>query len=120
MDLLKKINDKLIVIFALALAVFQIYTAAVQFFPAMTQRSIHLGFGLAMIFLMYSKKKEGKGWITTAIYIINICLSTVHSIFQYLRFLLHSVWQCSLSFVSSVVCPVSFWRSCSASSAYFR
>lgn len=40
MDLLKKINDKLIVIFALALAVFQIYTAAVQFFPAMTQRSI--------------------------------------------------------------------------------
>lgn len=75
MDLLKKINDKLIVIFALALAVFQIYTAAVQFFPAMTQRSIHLGFGLAMIFLMYSKKKEGKGWITTAIYIINICLA---------------------------------------------
>ena len=60
MDLLKKINDKLIVIFALALAVFQIYTAAVQFFPAMTQRSIHLGFGLAMIFLMYSKKRKAK------------------------------------------------------------
>lgn len=77
MDFIKKINDKLIIIVALALAAFQIYTAAFQFFPAMTQRSVHLGLGLAMIFLIYSTKKERKGWIGTALYILNIVLAVL-------------------------------------------
>ncbi len=77
MEKLKKLNETLIVVFGIALALFQIYTSAVQFFPAMTQRSIHLGLGLAMIFLLYSKKKEGKGAYTVAVYIFNLLLAVL-------------------------------------------
>ena len=77
MEKIRRINDKLIVIIGIVLALFQIYTAAVQFFPAMTQRSIHLGLGLAMIFLIYSKKNDGKGKRTVAIYIFDFLLAAL-------------------------------------------
>jgi len=77
MEKIRKVNDWLIDFFGIILALFQIYTAAYQVFPAMIQRSIHLGLGLAMIFLLYSKKKEEKGWRTKAYYIINLLLAVL-------------------------------------------
>ena len=77
MEKIKKINDKLIIVVGIALALFQIYTAAVQFFPAMAQRSIHLGLGLAMMFLLCSEKKNHKGWLQTATYIFNFLLAVL-------------------------------------------
>lgn len=38
---------------ALSLAVFHLYAGGVQIFPSMQQRGVHLGFALALIFLLY-------------------------------------------------------------------
>ncbi|MDI6600847.1 MAG: TRAP transporter permease [Thermoanaerobacteraceae bacterium] len=43
---------------AIAFSVFQVYTAAFGVLDAMIQRSIHLGFGLALIFLLYPTRKS--------------------------------------------------------------
>ena len=55
---LKKLSDKLILLVGAILTLFQIYTAATMPFPGMQQRSIHLGLGLALVFLVKSKAKK--------------------------------------------------------------
>lgn len=57
---LEKINDKLIILIGASLSLFQIYTAATMPFPGMQQRSIHLGLGLALVFLIKLKAKNSK------------------------------------------------------------
>lgn len=55
---LEKIKDKLIILLGAGLTIFQIYTAATMPFPGMQQRSIHLGLGLALVFLIRTKIKS--------------------------------------------------------------
>lgn len=57
---LRKANDRLIILVGALLTLFQIYTAATMPFPGMQQRSIHLGLGLAMVFLIYSGKSRSE------------------------------------------------------------
>ncbi|WP_078409228.1 TRAP transporter permease [Priestia abyssalis] len=54
----------------LAFSLFQLYTAIFGVYTAQIQRSIHLGFALALIFLLFpvSKKKELKGKLQIAWY----------------------------------------------------
>lgn len=48
---------------SIALVLFQLYTGLFGALDALKQRSIHLGFGLALVFLMYPlRKKSGREW----------------------------------------------------------
>jgi len=49
---------KLVAAFAISFTVFQLYTAVFGVFDAMIQRSIHLAFGLSLIFLLYPTSKK--------------------------------------------------------------
>ena len=49
---------KAIAAFAIAFSVFQLYTAIFGVLDAMIQRSIHLAFGLSLIFLLYPTSKK--------------------------------------------------------------
>jgi len=52
------ITGKLIAAFAISFSVFQLYTAIFGVFDAMIQRSIHLAFGLSLIYLLYPTSKK--------------------------------------------------------------
>jgi TRAP transporter 4TM/12TM fusion protein len=62
----------------LAFSLFQLYTAIVSVFTAQIQRSVHLGFALSLIFLLFpmtkSKKKTGK-WQVSPLDIVLAMLS---------------------------------------------
>ena len=49
---------KAIFVIALAFAVFQIYTAFAGFLPDVRQRSVHMLFGMALVFLLFSSRKK--------------------------------------------------------------
>ena len=51
-------SGKIISILAVSLAVFQLYTAFFGVLPTMQQRSFHVAFILAMIFLLYPGAKS--------------------------------------------------------------
>ena len=70
---LQKVADKLVIVLGAALCLFQLYTAFYMPFPAMQQRSVHLGLGLAMIFLIYPKKRPENPTRHT----LSLCLSFV-------------------------------------------
>ncbi|MEW6563930.1 MAG: TRAP transporter permease [Spirochaetota bacterium] len=55
---LKGFGSRLISALAITFAVFQLYTAVFGVLDAMLQRSIHLSFGLCLIFLLYPTKKS--------------------------------------------------------------
>lgn len=59
---------------AIAFSVFQIYTAAFGVLDAMIQRSIHLGFGLALIFLLYPTRKS---WSRERLHWFDIALAVL-------------------------------------------
>jgi TRAP transporter 4TM/12TM fusion protein len=46
-------------IIAIAFSLFQLYTAAFGVFPAQMQRAIHLGFGVALTYLLYPATRKG-------------------------------------------------------------
>ena len=80
MSKLEKITDWIVTILGVALCLFQLYTAFYMPFPAMQQRGIHLGLGMAMIFLIYPKKRsENKTWRTIGL-LIGIALSVLSMI----------------------------------------
>ncbi len=63
-------TKNIITVTAVAMSLFQVYTAGVQQLPAMQQRSIHLCFGLLLVFLLYPLKKELQGkysWLYSAV-----------------------------------------------------
>lgn len=72
---LQKITDKLITAVAVAMCVFQLYTAFYMPFPGMQQRSIHLAFGLALAFLIYPKKRPENNIKKNISYITGILLA---------------------------------------------
>ncbi|HHY71445.1 MAG TPA: TRAP transporter fused permease subunit, partial [Thermoanaerobacterales bacterium] len=51
-------SAKIVAAIAIAFSVFHLYTGAVGVLDAMIQRSIHLSFGLCLIFLLYPARKE--------------------------------------------------------------
>lgn len=60
MEIYKKINRAGVVVLSLAMIVFQLYTSAYQPFPGMLQRSVHLGLGLGVCFLVFPLIKKPK------------------------------------------------------------
>lgn len=73
----ESIINKVAIALGCILTIFQIFTASVRTLPGMEQRSIHLAFGLALVFLLNPvfKKSERKGFR-----IFGICLSVALAI----------------------------------------
>lgn len=65
-DLIDQNRKKLAIFIGLVLAIFHLYTSATFPLTPMLQRSIHLGLGFPLVFLLYplSKGKEKKAWYT--------------------------------------------------------
>lgn len=74
---LQKITDKLIVVIAVGMCVFQLFTAFYMPFPGMQQRSIHLACGLALAFLIYPKKRPENAQLRNLSYILGIALAVL-------------------------------------------
>lgn len=53
------IQGKAIYVLLLAFSIFQLYTAVEGQFPAQIQRTVHLGFGLTLIYLLFPARKKG-------------------------------------------------------------
>ncbi|MFZ5584469.1 MAG: TRAP transporter permease [Thermodesulfobacteriota bacterium] len=75
---------------ALAMAVFQIYTAQFGLFSAMVQRPVHLVFACALVFLLYPAKAMPHGkpypaaWRLVDLALIGLCAWTlIHLTFSY-------------------------------------
>ena len=68
----------------LAFSIFQLYTAIEGQFTAYIQRSIHLGFALTFIFLLYPSRKKGNKesipWYDYALSIISVIVGTYWTI----------------------------------------
>ena len=81
---IKGIMHWIIFIGLLAFSIFQLYTAIEGQFTAYIQRSIHLGFALTFIFLLYpSRKKGSKGsipWYDYALSITSVIVGTYWTI----------------------------------------
>lgn len=60
LELLKKINRTGVVVLSLIMVAFQLFTSAYQPFPGMLQRSVHLGLGLGVCFLIFPMIKKPK------------------------------------------------------------
>ncbi|MER1999287.1 MAG: TRAP transporter permease [Lysinibacillus sp.] len=74
------IMGKVIWVILLAFSLFQLYTAIFGQYPAQIQRTVHLGFGLTLIFLLYpSRKKGNKKAIAWYDYILAIVAAFVGS-----------------------------------------
>ncbi len=65
---------KLIIAVAITFSVFQLYTAAFGVFDAMIQRSIHLSFGLVLIYLLYPMSKK---WRRDKVHLIDVALAAL-------------------------------------------
>lgn len=50
-----------IAVIAIAFSLFQLYTAFFGVFAAQIQRSVHLGFAMALVFLLFPATKKGRG-----------------------------------------------------------
>lgn len=76
-------------IIAIAMSLFQIYTAGIQQLPAMQQRSIHLGFGLILVFLLLPLQKTFRGryaGVTLATDYLLVLLSAFISLYVLLEY----------------------------------
>ena len=60
----KPVHLKAATIVGVTLAIFQVYTALFGSLDALMQRSVHLGLGLLLVFLVYPAKQAGKGKMT--------------------------------------------------------
>ena len=74
---IEKATVKIAALLAAALTVFQIYTALYMPFPAMAQRSIHLGLGLAIVFLYYPKKRPEKQALKILTYVVGFVCAAI-------------------------------------------
>ena len=65
---------KVISAIAIVFSCFQLYTAIFGVFDAMIQRSIHLSFGLALIYLLYPASKK---WARDSMHAVDVLLSVI-------------------------------------------
>ena len=70
--MIEKISDRVAGLLAAALTIFQIYTALYMPLPGMAQRAVHLGLGLAIVYLYYPKKRPEKLVMKNLSYIFGI------------------------------------------------
>jgi TRAP transporter 4TM/12TM fusion protein len=70
---------------AVSWSLFHLYTAAIGSFTAMAQRAIHIGFALALTFLIFRiTKDQGKKWLRSIDYFCAI-LSLIIAVYIYLN-----------------------------------
>lgn len=74
---IEKISNKIAAILAAALTVFQIYTALYMPLPGMAQRSVHLGLGLAIVYLYYPKKRPEQAGLKALSYVVGFLCAVV-------------------------------------------
>ncbi len=68
------IAGKFVAAFAICFSLFQLYTAVFGVFDAMIQRSIHLAFGLSLIYLLYPTSKK---WSREKVHPLDALLSVL-------------------------------------------
>lgn len=74
--------EKLIKVLAIAMSVFQIYTAMFGVLPAMEQRGLHLLFGAALVFLLSTQNRKNK--LHTVIDLLFVVLSLIATLYSVL------------------------------------
>lgn len=72
--ILSGIQHKLVYSLMIAFTLFQLYTAIFGAYDAMIQRSIHLGFGLLLIYLLYPSRKS---FSKTNLHAVDIVLAVI-------------------------------------------
>ena len=70
--MIEKVSDRVAGLLAAALTIFQIYTALYMPLPGMAQRAVHLGLGLAIVYLYYPRKRPEKLVMKNLSYIFGI------------------------------------------------
>ena len=65
---------KIVAAIAIAFSIFQLYTAIFGVLDAQLQRAIHLGFGMALVFLLYPSRKS---WSRHKVHPIDVLLAIV-------------------------------------------
>lgn len=70
--MIEKVSDRVAGVLAAALTIFQIYTALYMPLPGMAQRAVHLGLGLAIVYLYYPKKRPEKPVMKNLSYMFGI------------------------------------------------
>ncbi|MDD6924403.1 MAG: TRAP transporter permease [Veillonellaceae bacterium] len=65
---------KIVAAIAIAFSIFQLYTAILGVLDAQLQRAIHLGFGMALVFLLYPSRKS---WSRHKVHPIDVLLAIV-------------------------------------------
>ncbi len=68
------IMAKIVSAIAISFSVFQLYTAIFGVLDAQLQRAIHLGFGMALAYLLYPTRKS---WSRTEIHWLDVCLAII-------------------------------------------
>ena len=68
----KGLIAKIISALAITFSIFQLYTAIYGVLDAQLQRAVHLGFGLALVYLLYPMRKE---WSKTGLHCIDAVLA---------------------------------------------
>ncbi|MCI8516534.1 MAG: TRAP transporter fused permease subunit [Hungatella sp.] len=74
---IEKITEKTAALLAAALTLFQIYTALYMPLPGMAQRAVHLGLGLAIVYLYYPKKRPEKKSLKTLSYLAGFICAVI-------------------------------------------
>lgn len=70
--MIEKISDRVAGVLAATLTIFQIYTALYMPLPGMAQRAVHLGLGLAIVYLYYPKNRPEKLGMRRLSYILGM------------------------------------------------
>ncbi len=68
----KGIMAKIVSAIAITFSVFQLYTATFGVLDAQLQRAVHLGFGLALVYLLYPSRKS---WSRTRVHPLDVVLA---------------------------------------------
>jgi len=73
----RSVSQQMGAVVGVAMAVFHIYTALFGTFDALMQRSVHLGLGLILVFLVYTTGKTAKGRAIGKLDVISIAATVV-------------------------------------------
>ena len=73
----RSVSQRMGAVVGVAMAVFHIYTALFGTFDALMQRSVHLGLGLILVFLVYTTGKTAKGRAIGKLDVISIAATVV-------------------------------------------
>ena len=89
----KGVMAKIVSAIAITFSVFQLYTATFGVLDAQLQRAVHLGFGLALVYLLYPTRKS---WSRYKVHPFDVLLSILgaaapaYIVFEYQHLVLRS------------------------------